>query len=215
MIMLAVVSSRIFDCPCSRNDIVGGMLRPASILRTSFDASSSAWPGATSAMRLTVNCRFERCSVVGPRPRSSRAMLSMRTGPVGDGTVSRPISAMSRRWFSSTRILTGYCSCPSLKNEIWSSPETARRSVLPMVAIRTPRSAARLRSTATWTSGFDTFRPILASVRLGTSLRRGERLLRVLRNLLADPGRGCSPRSRTRRCPSPLPSALRELMLGR
>ena len=81
MIRFAVVSSRIFDCPCSLNDIVGGMLRPASILRTSFDASSSAWPGATSAIRLTVNCRFERCSVVGPRPRSSRAMLSMRTGP--------------------------------------------------------------------------------------------------------------------------------------
>ena len=75
---------------------------------------------------------------------------------------------MSPRWFSSTRILTGYCSCPSLKNEIWSSPDTARRSVLPMVAIRTPRSAARLRSTATWTSGFDTFSPILTSVRLGT-----------------------------------------------
>ena len=44
----------------------------------------------------TVNCRFERCSVVGPRPRSIRAMLSMRTGPFADGTVSRPISSMSR-----------------------------------------------------------------------------------------------------------------------
>ena len=29
MIRLAVVSSRIFDCPCSLNDIVGGILRPA------------------------------------------------------------------------------------------------------------------------------------------------------------------------------------------
>ena len=114
MIRFAVVSSRIFDWPCSRNDIVGGMLRPASIVRTSFDASSSAWPGATSALRVTVNCRFERCSVVGPRPRSIRAMLSIRTGPFADGTVSRPISSMSRRWFSSTRILTGYCSCPFL-----------------------------------------------------------------------------------------------------
>ena len=33
---------------------------------------------------------------LGPRPRSMRAMLSMRTGPFADGTVSRPISAMSR-----------------------------------------------------------------------------------------------------------------------
>ena len=87
-------------------------------------------------------------------------MLSIRTGPVADGTVSRPISLMSPRWLSSTRILTGYCSCPSLKKEISSSPDTARRSVLPIVAIRTPRSAARLRSTATWISGFETFSPI-------------------------------------------------------
>ena len=92
MIMFVVVSSRIFDCPCSLNDIVGGMLRPASILRTSFDASSSAWPGATSAIRFTVNCRSDRCRVVGPSPRSSRAMLSIRTGPFADGTVRRPIS---------------------------------------------------------------------------------------------------------------------------
>ncbi len=42
-----------------------------------------------------MNCRSDRCSALGPRPRSSRAMLSMRTGPVSDGTVSRPISAMS------------------------------------------------------------------------------------------------------------------------
>ena len=83
MIMFAVVSSRIFDWPCNLNDIVGGMLSPISIFRTSLDASSSAWPGATSEMNMTVNCRSERCSVVGPRPRWSRAMLSMRTGPFG------------------------------------------------------------------------------------------------------------------------------------
>ena len=97
IIRLAVVSSRILDWPCMRNDMVGGMLRPASIERTSFAASSKAWPGATSALRDTVNCRFERCSVVGPRPRSIRAMLSIRIGPFADGTVNRPISSMSRR----------------------------------------------------------------------------------------------------------------------
>ena len=41
-------------------------------------------------------------------------MLSIRTWPVADGTVSRPISAMSRRWFSSTRILTGILLGPFL-----------------------------------------------------------------------------------------------------
>ena len=83
-------------------DIVGGMLRPASIRRTSFDASSSACPGAISPISWTVNWRSDRCSALGPRPRSSRAILSMRTGPVSDGTVNRPISSMSRRWFSRT-----------------------------------------------------------------------------------------------------------------
>ena len=32
---------------------------------------------------MTVNWRFERCSALGPSPRSIRAMLSMRTGPFG------------------------------------------------------------------------------------------------------------------------------------
>ena len=50
MIMFAVVSSRIFDCPCSRNVMSGGMFRPANSFRMSFDASSSAWPGAMSAV---------------------------------------------------------------------------------------------------------------------------------------------------------------------
>ena len=48
MIRFVVVSSRIFDWPCSRNDMSGGRFRPANIFRTSFDASSSACPGATS-----------------------------------------------------------------------------------------------------------------------------------------------------------------------
>ena len=60
MIRFVVVSSRIFDCPCIRNVMSGGMFRPANIFRMSLAASSSAWPGAMSAWRLTVNCRFER-----------------------------------------------------------------------------------------------------------------------------------------------------------
>ena len=44
---------------------------------------------------MTVNWRFERCSELGPSPRSTRAMLSIRTGPFADGTVSRPISSTS------------------------------------------------------------------------------------------------------------------------
>ena len=49
-----------------------------------------------------------------------------------------------------------------------SSPDTASRSVLPTVAIRTPRSAARRRSTATWISGFETLRLSFGSARLGS-----------------------------------------------
>ena len=36
MTRLAVVSSRIFDCPCSLYDIVGGILRPSRMRRTSL-----------------------------------------------------------------------------------------------------------------------------------------------------------------------------------
>ena len=154
-------------------------------MRTSFDASSSAWPGATSAISLTVNCRFERGSVRRSEPALDPRDVVDAHRPAADGTVSRPICLdVARAGSSSTRILTGYCSAPSLKIEIWSSPETASRSVLPIVAIRTPRSAARLRSTATWTSGFDRLRSIFTSVRLGHLLRLGERLLRVLGDLL-------------------------------
>ena len=39
--------------------------------------------------------------------------------------------------------------------------------MLPIVAMRTPRSAARRRSTATWISGFDTLSEIFGSARLG------------------------------------------------
>ena len=56
------------------------MWRSAISRRTSFDASSSAWPGATSALKLIENWRFVRVICVGPKPRLRRAMLSMRTG---------------------------------------------------------------------------------------------------------------------------------------
>ena len=83
-----------------------------------------------------------------------------------------------------------------------------------MVAMRTPRSAARFRSTATCTSGFETLRPILTSVRLASfcpstsalfeysaiCFRSGPRMLAEIANPPV---------------PSPLPSAVRELMLGR
>ena len=98
--------------------------------------------------------RFERLMRVGPNPRSSRAMLSIRTGwPDAEVTVSLPTISMSLRWLSSTRTVTGYCSPASRYVVISSSPATINRSVLPMVAMRTPRSAARDLSTATCTSG--------------------------------------------------------------
>ena len=68
MMRFLVVSSRIFVWPLSVNAMSGGRLRSASSLRTSFDASSSAWPGAMSATMPTENCRFARCSWLGPEP---------------------------------------------------------------------------------------------------------------------------------------------------
>ena len=96
-----------------------------------------------------------------------RAMLSMRTGlPAEDATVSLPIVSMSRRWLSSTRIFTGYCSMPSRYVEISSSPDTMSRSVVPTVDMRTPRSAARPRSTATRISGLLLLMLVFGSARL-------------------------------------------------
>jgi hypothetical protein len=43
-----------------RKVISGGMFSDAKSLRTSLDASSSAWPGAMSELSCTVNCRFDR-----------------------------------------------------------------------------------------------------------------------------------------------------------
>ena len=57
----------------------------------------SVGAGETSACRSAVNWRLMRCSAVGPKPRSSRAMLSMRTGPLDEAIVSLPVVSMSRR----------------------------------------------------------------------------------------------------------------------
>ena len=59
------------------------MFRPANIFRMSFDASSSAWPGAMSAVSCTVNCRFDRCSALGPSPRSILRDVVDADRPVG------------------------------------------------------------------------------------------------------------------------------------
>ena len=62
------------------------MWRSATSRRTSFDASSSAWPGAMSALKLIENCRFVARDAASVRSRdSSLAMLSMRTGWPVDG----------------------------------------------------------------------------------------------------------------------------------
>ena len=97
MIMFAVVSSRIFDWPWSRNVIVRRHVQAgehlADVVRRLVERV--AWRDV--GVSMTVNCRFDRCSALGPSPRSTRAMLSIRTGPVADGTVSRPICSASRR----------------------------------------------------------------------------------------------------------------------
>ena len=114
MIRLVVVSSRIFVWPLQPEHMSGGRFSPASSLRTSFDASSSACPGATSAKSVDRELPVEPLQLLGPRPRSSCAMLSIRTGCRSPTAPSAGrSSAVSRRWFSSTRILTGYCSRPS------------------------------------------------------------------------------------------------------
>ena len=93
--------------PACRNDIVGGRLSAGEHARGCRSTPRRArGPGATLGVsmhrELTVRSLQRARAEAALR---SRAMLSMRTGPVGDGTVSRPISAASRRWFSSTRDL--------------------------------------------------------------------------------------------------------------
>ena len=101
---------------------------------------------------LAVRARVIR---VGPNPRFSWAMLSIRTGcPVGDVTVSLPTMLDVAPLVSRARESSPDTARPLRDSvEISSSPATISRSVLPTVAMRTPRSAARDRSTATCTSG--------------------------------------------------------------
>ena len=69
--------------------------RPARRSRT--DGSAAAAASARSRAPSARCCRSRTCPLVD------------------DGTVSLPIAATSRRWLSSTRIFTGYCSPPSRK----------------------------------------------------------------------------------------------------
>ena len=68
------------------------MCRSASVARTSLDASSSAWPGATSAMRLIENCRF--VALQRARPEAAfelRDVVDADRHRSATGTVSLPI----------------------------------------------------------------------------------------------------------------------------
>ena len=56
--------------------------------------------------------------------------------------------------------------------------------MLPTVAMRTPRSAARRRSTATWIFGIREIQVDFDVGEAGQLLCRQERLLRILRNLV-------------------------------
>ena len=89
------------------------MSSPRTASAICVDATSSGASAFRLAMNMIWNWRLKRWMIVGPRPRRSSAMLSMRTGPRAEGTVSLPTVARSRRWLSSTRIFTGYCSVPS------------------------------------------------------------------------------------------------------
>ena len=195
----------------------GGMLRPASILRTSFDASSSAWPGATSAFRLTENCRLERCSV-----RRAEAALEPRDVVDAD----RPASPTARSAGRSRR-----CRAADSRAR-GSSPDTARRPpvVRDLVVAgddQAQRVADRRHADAEIGGALPVdghvdlgVRDVAASMlarptRLGSLLRLRQQPLRVVVQLVdvRSEQRGCWPRSRTAAA-SPPPSGLRAVMLG-
>ncbi len=183
------------------------MLSSANILRTSLDASSSAWPGATSAVSCTVNWRFDRCSVLGPRPRSiSRDVVDPH----------RPADRRHREPADFRRVAPlvlehphlDRVAAPALPCRIRdpSSPATASRSVLPTVDMRTPRSAARLPIDGDVNLGI---RHAQAQLRLGQArcvLRRRRAPSSSTRPAARDRDRGCSPKWRSRpglrRCPA-------------
>ena len=176
----------------------GGMCRSAMSRRTSFDASSSAWPGATSALKIDRELPVDARDAASARSRdSSRAMLSMRTGwPVADGTVSLPIASMSRRWFSSTRIFTGYCS-PRLAIASKSRrrrPPSAAACCRPSTSARRGRPRARDRPPPA-PRGWRCCKSVFASTRLGVCLRLLEQLLRVVVQLVDVRARAASPGS--------------------
>ena len=70
MTRFAVVSSRIFDCPCSSNDMVGGIFRAVSRRANVVRGLVERVSRRHIRDQLTANCRSERWSMVGPRPRS-------------------------------------------------------------------------------------------------------------------------------------------------
>src|SRR5215510_2317240 len=72
------------------------------------------------------------------------ATLSMRAcSSLLDGTIKRERISRSLRCFSSSMILTGYCSPASRYVVISSSPLIIRRTALATSEARTPNSAAR------------------------------------------------------------------------
>ena len=115
--------------------------------RTSSDASSSAWPGARSALQVDRDTDgSSRGDRVGPKPRSSRAMLSIahRLPLDVDGTVSLPIvadvAALALEHANLHRVLLAALAVGRRSRR--RRPPSAAAS-LPIVDMRTPRSAAR------------------------------------------------------------------------
>ena len=185
-------------------------MRPASILRTSFDASSSAWPGATSAISLTVNCRFERCSVVGPRPRS------MRRDVVDAHRAGRRRHRQPADLLDVAPLVLEHADL----DRVLLLAFLVERDLV-VAGHREPQRVADGRHPHAEVGG-----ALAVDRDVDFRVRDVERDLRPrsgsaasapprapassTRRSVAGRARGCSRRSRSRRCPSPLPSALRE-----
>ena len=137
-------------------------------------------------------------------------MLSMRTGPLGDGTVSRPICS---------RVAPLVLEHADL-DRVLLLPFLVERDLV-VAGHRQPQRVADGRHPHAEIGGAPAIdgdvnlrvRDAQAHLRLGEArqlLRRLERLHRVVGQLLRGRARGCSPRSAKPPWPSPLPSALRD-----
>ena len=214
IIRLAVVSSRIFVCPCSRNDIVGRQVEsgehPADVVGGLVERVARRDVGVEVDRELPVGALQRARPEAALEPRDVVDADRTRSPTA---TVSLPIGSTSRRWLSSTRILTGYCSALPRRSRS-SSPDTtiaaARRRRSSSGRRGRPRAADRpRRGSPGWRcSG-------RSSGRRGSAASAPVRARAANSPPAVEVGAEQVRRDREAARPSPPPSGLRLVMLGR